>query len=227
MSAILFRITRMEKLRLVLLVYLLILLTACSNSDNRNEISKPRLEFEVLGHMYNQEIRDHIWSMDTIKYVSQEFYFAMADGLHRTLGYDYLIVRIINNSVHNCHCGIGYNGFLSTYPTVLLDSLEFSPQIGILPKSNVGTSGSGLSADTIAVIPSKSSRFFLVIQPTHVEATSNNPIVGYIHSCALVDENGLPIDSLNSRYILKYFVSDYNGNIRIVEWEQMGEIMSF
>jgi hypothetical protein len=215
-------------IKFICIFFATIILYSCKN-DEINILSKEYLKFEVLGTIDNSELINYIESNDSVEHGYKSKYFIWSKGSDQRTYIspmlNYLVVKVRNNSEYNCLCGIGYNGFLSVIPTVLLDSLFFAPVPGLDIHVNVGTCGTAVMQDTSVVIPSNSSRLFIVLQPKIVHSPSHFAKVGYKHNCKIVGNNNFPIDSINSEHLIKYFVSNYQGEIFIVERDSMGEFM--
>lgn len=205
---------RLEKWTIIGLMFFLCLISACC-TDKPKVDPRNFLEFKIIGQIFNQEINDFIVSNDTFESTYEWKYFDTNEALRRTLKHDYLVVNIYNYSENACLCGVGFNGFLAGTGLVLTDSLYFTPKPGVEPISLNGKTNVDLKEDTTASIPAKSNRLFLVMQPFGIKATSQNVLIGYTHTCRFVDNNYLPIDSLNVKYLIKYFVSEYHEQINI------------
>lgn len=217
----------MRWIKLAWLLYMTMIIHACHSDGNR--VNREYLEFEVLGTIDNSELINYIESNDSVEHGYKSKYFIWSKGSDQRTYIspmlNYLVVNIRNNSEYNCLCGIGYNGFLSAFPTVLLDSLFFTPLPGMEIDLNVGTCGSSVLEDEKVIIPSHSSRLFIVLQPEIVHAPSNFVKLGYKHNCRIVGNNNFPIDSINSEHLVKYFVSNYQGEVFIVGRDSIGEFM--
>lgn len=215
-------------IKFVCILFVTIVLYSC-NSDEIKVVSKEYLEFKVLGQINNSEIRDYIVSTDSFKFRHKSQHFAWWGGgrtpLRKTLGFDYLVVEVKNQSEFDCHCGIGYNGFLATTPTALYDSLKFSPAPGFNVGLHHGTCGGGVLSEASVLIPPNSSRMFLVQQPPFVDAPNHLFKVGYAHDCRMFNRTNLPIDSINTKYLKTYFVYDYDVNVNIVDKDKIGQMI--
>ena len=212
----------MEKLKLTWFVLLICILYGCDfNYESKNDI----IDFTVVGEITNSEIREYIVDGDSLKANNKLWHFAFRDDLRYVLGHDYLIVLVRNNSEYTCKCGVASNGFFATRSVLLLDSIYYAPKEGVIPPP-INQVGGTVEADTSILLEPKTSRYFLVFQPFVLRTTSSEMrMVGYIHDCAVVGSGMKELDTSEFGGIMRYFVYEYDGEIRLDKRENIGESM--
>lgn len=203
-----------NNLAYIIPIYVLLIYTISAVSCQTNKIemnNEAGLTFDVLGHINNMEIVNSIIPNDSLEVKFESNYIVWgADFRNSRISpkSNYLIVRVNNVSNYNCHCGIGFDGSLTTLPFVMTDSLYFKSISELSLNGSIGTDKVELVSDYFATIPAKSSRIFLALEPLKVRSSKNIFNMGYYHYCQLLDKNNIPIDSLDLK---DHFVSEYYG----------------